>query len=323
MLNISNAPHVRNGRPTSAIMADVAIALLPVCGVGIYLFGWRALLTLVLSVATCVLTEWVYELLMKKPVTVGDLSAVVTGLILGINLPASSPWYLPVFGGIFAILVVKMLFGGLGQNFINPALTARCFLMISFAGQMTRFTEPFTGTDLVSGATPLAQLQGGEQADLLQMLLGQHGGTIGETCAVAILIGFVYLLLRRVIAPRIPLVTVGSTLVFICLLQLCAGKPELAFSANYLLGHLLGGGLLLGAVFMATDYVTAPITKGGQWIYAMLIGLLTAVFRVLGSAAEGVSYAIIISNLTVPLIERITMPKPFGYQKKKKEGKAE
>lgn len=321
MLNISNAPHIRNMRPTAAVMADVAIALLPVCGVGIYLFGWQAALTLALSVITCVATELVYELLMKKPVTVGDLSAVVTGLILGVNLPASSPWYLPVLGGIFAILVVKMLFGGLGQNFMNPALTARCFLMISFAGQMTRFTQPFTGTDLVSGATPLSQVQGGEQADLLQMLLGQHGGTIGETCAVAIVIGFVYLLVRRVISPRIPLVMIGSTMVFIFLFQLCTDQAALAFSANFLLGQLLGGGLLLGAVFMATDYVTCPITKGGQWIYAALIGLLTALFRVFGSSAEGVSYAIIIANLTVPLIERITVPKPFGYQKKK-EGKA-
>lgn len=317
MLNISAAPHVRNSRPTAAIMADVAIALLPVCGMGVYLFGWRALLTLALCVISAVLTELVYELLMKKPITIGDFSAVVTGLILGINLPSTAPWYLPVFGGIFAILVVKMLFGGLGQNFMNPALTARCFLMISYAGQMTAFVTPFEGADLVSGATPLAQLKGGEQVDLLQLLLGQHGGTIGETCAVAILLGFLYLLIRRVISPRIPLAMVGSTILFVALFQLFSGHAELALSPHYLLGQLLSGGLLLGAVFMATDYVTAPITKGGQWIYAVLIGLLTAIFRVFGSSAEGVSYAILLANLTTPLIERITVPKPFGYRGRK------
>lgn len=312
MLNISNAPHVRTSRTTTTIMADVILALLPACGVGIWLFGWQAALVLALSVGSCVLTEWLYEVLMKKPVTVGDLSAVVTGLILGVNLPASAPWYLPVLGGVFAILVVKMLFGGLGQNFMNPALAARCFLMMSFAGQMTAFPAL---ADMTSGATPLAAAKNGEQVDLLQMLLGQHSGTIGETCAVAILIGFVYLLIRRVIAARIPLVYIGSTVLFVMLFQWLNGNPTLAFSANYLLAQVLGGGLLLGAVFMATDYVTSPITKGGQWLYAILIGFLTALFRVFGSTAEGVSYAIIIANLVVPLIERITVPRPFGFQK--------
>ncbi|MBQ3133807.1 MAG: RnfABCDGE type electron transport complex subunit D [Clostridia bacterium] len=312
VLNISNAPHVRTSRTTTTIMADVILALLPACGVGIWLFGWQAALVLALSVGSCVLTEWLYEVLMKKPVTVGDLSAVVTGLILGVNLPASAPWYLPVLGGVFAILVVKMLFGGLGQNFMNPALAARCFLMMSFAGQMTAFPAL---ADMTSGATPLAAAKNGEQVDLLQMLLGQHSGTIGETCAVAILIGFVYLLIRRVIAARIPLVYIGSTVLFVMLFQWLNGNPTLAFSANYLLAQVLGGGLLLGAVFMATDYVTSPITKGGQWLYAILIGFLTALFRVFGSTAEGVSYAIIIANLVVPLIERITVPRPFGFQK--------
>ena len=313
MLNISNAPHARVGRTTTAIMADVILALLPACGVGIWLFGWQAALVLVLSVGSCVLTEFVYQKLMKKPVTVGDLSAVVTGILLGLNLPATAPWYLPLLGGVFAILVVKQLFGGIGQNFMNPALTARCFLMMSFAGQMT----DFPAVDMASGATPLAAAKTGEQVDLLQMLLGQHSGTIGETCVLAILIGLVYLLVRRVITLRIPLIYVVSTVAFAALFQLLSGHAAMATSPNYLLAQVCGGGLMLGAVFMATDYVTCPITKGGQWIYAILIGFLTALFRVFGSTAEGVSYAILLGNLVVPLIERITIPKPFGFSFKK------
>ena len=316
MLNISNAPHMRTSRTKATLMAYVVLALLPACGAGIWLFGWQAALVLALSVGSCVLTEWLYEKGMKKPVTVGDLSAVVTGILLALNLPATAPWYLPVLGGVFAILVVKMLFGGLGQNFMNPALAARCFLMMSFAGQMTAFPAV---AELTSGATPLAAVKNGEQADLWQMLLGQHSGTIGETCAVAILVGFAYLLVRRVIAVRIPLVTVGSTVLFVMLFQLLGGNPTLALSPNYLLAQVLGGGLLLGAMFMATDYVTCPITKGGQWLYPLLIGFLTALFRVFGSTAEGMSYAIILSNLVVPLIERITVPRAFGV---KKGGKA-
>ena len=292
-------------------MLMVVIALLPTTIFGIYNFGPRALLLILLSVATCVLTEYVYEKLMKKPVTVKDFSAVVTGLLLALNLPASVSWFVPVIGGIFAILIVKQLFGGLGQNFMNPALAARCFLLISFSGQMTDFSVPKgawgnIAVDTVSGATPLALLKSGETADVLSLFIGNVQGTIGETSAIAILIGAIFLLCMKIIDLRIPLTYLASFVIFIALFGGHGLDP------NYILGHLFGGGLMLGAWFMATDYVTSPITKKGQIVYGVILGVLTGLFRLFGGSAEGVSYAIIFSNLLVPLIERVTMPTAFG-----------
>ena len=307
MYNVSVSPHVRDKSSTSKIMLDVCIALVPTLAFGVIHFGLNALIVIISSVLSCVISEAVFELIVKKPLTIGDLSAVVTGLILALNMPPDVAWWVPAVGGVFAIVVIKMLFGGIGQNIMNPALGARCFLLISFASRMTDFS-----VDGVSGATPLAQLKAGESIDLLNAFIGFQNGCIGEVSALAILIGFMYLLIRRVISIRIPGIYILSAMAFIFLFNLPSGVP----SANYMLGQLLTGGLLAGAVFMATDYTTSPITKGGQIIYALLLGFLTAVFRVLGSSAEGVSYAIIISNLVVPLIEKISVPKAFGMTKK-------
>lgn len=307
MYNVSVSPHVRDKSSTSKIMLDVCIALVPTLAFGVIHFGLNALIVIISSVLSCVISEAVFELIVKKPLTIGDLSAVVTGLILALNMPPDVAWWVPAVGGVFAIVVIKMLFGGIGQNIMNPALGARCFLLISFASRMTDFS-----VDGVSGATPLAQLKAGESIDLLDAFIGFQNGCIGEVSALAILIGFMYLLVRRVISIRIPGIYILSAMAFIFLFNLPSGVP----SANYMLGQLLTGGLLAGAVFMATDYTTSPITKGGQIIYALLLGFLTAVFRVLGSSAEGVSYAIIISNLVVPLIEKISVPKAFGMTKK-------
>ena len=307
MYNVSVSPHVRDKSSTSKIMLDVCIALVPTLTFGVIHFGLNALIVIISSVLSCVISEAVFELIVKKPLTIGDLSAVVTGLILALNMPPDVAWWVPAVGGVFAIVVIKMLFGGIGQNIMNPALGARCFLLISFASRMTDFS-----VDGVSGATPLAQLKAGESIDLLNAFIGFQNGCIGEVSALAILIGLAYLLIRRVISIRIPGIYILSAMAFIFLFNLPSGVP----SANYMLGQLLTGGLLAGAVFMATDYTTSPITKGGQVIYALLLGFLTAVFRVLGSSAEGVSYAIIISNLVVPLIEKISVPKAFGMTKK-------
>ena len=265
-------------------MFAVLLALAPAACVGIWNFGLRALLLIAISMAVCPLTEYLYEKGMKKPVTIADGSALVTGLLLAMNMPVQAPLWMPVIGGVFAILVVKQLFGGLGQNIMNPALAGRCFLLISFPGHMTNFAAPAAAhlVDTVSGATPLAAAKAGEQVNLLSMFLGNTAGTIGETSALALIFG-------------------GH-----------------GFDINFLGAHLFGGGLMLGAWFMATDYVTRPITKKGQYIYAVILGLLTGVFRIFGNSAEGVSYAIIFTNLLVPLIERVTVPVGFGRGGKKK-----
>ncbi len=317
-LNVSHSPHIRSRVSTNRIMLLVVIALLPSAIFGIINFGLRALLVLIIAVAASVLTEYIYEICMKKPVTVGDWSAVVTGLILGLNMPPMIPLWMPALGSVFAILIVKMLFGGLGQNIMNPALAGRCFLMISFAGSMTDFTVPsgsfITVYDTVSGATPLAAIKAGESVDLLSMFLGNIHGTIGETSVIAVLIGAIILLAFKVIDFRIPGAYIGSFAIFMILYEIIGMG---GFSLTFLLSEICGGGLLLGAFFMATDYVTSPITKGGQWLYGCLLGVLTGIFRMFGGSAEGVSYAIIFSNLLVPLIERITIPTPFGKGGKK------
>lgn len=311
MLNVSSSPHVRDKSSTNRIMLDVCIALLPACAFGVYNFGVRALLVLCVSVASCVLFEYIYERLMHKNLTVSDLSAVVTGLLLGMNLPHTLPIWMVVLGSAFAIIIVKQLFGGLGQNFMNPALGARCFLLISFAGQMTRFTY-----DGVTGATPLAVLKDGGSVNVLRMFLGTTGGVIGETCALALILGGIYLIIRKVILPTIPFIYIITFSVFI----LIFGGHGL--DMEFLAAHLCGGGLMLGAFFMATDYVTSPVTPIGKVLFGIILGILTGVFRIYGNSAEGVSYAIIFSNLLVPLIEKITVPKAFGVTRVKKNKEA-
>ena len=282
-------------------MLYVTIALLPASAFGIWNFGLSALVMLICTTASSVLTEYIYEKLMHKKITVDDFSAVVTGLLLGLNMPASAPWWMGVIGGIFAILIVKQLFGGLGQNIMNPALGARCFLLISFTSQMTTFVY-----DGVTGPTPLAQLKAGEAVDSMSMLLGRIPGTIGETSVIAIIIGAIFLILMGVIDLRIPGTYIVTFIVFIGIFGHFANPDVGFFDPQYITAHLCGGGLMLGAWFMATDYVTSPITKKGQIVYGMLLGILTGLFRLFGGSAEGVSYAIIISNLVVPF------PKPFG-----------
>ena len=307
LLHVSSSPHARSKVTTDKIMFAVLLALAPAVCVGIWNFGLRALLLIVISMAVCPLTEYLYEKGMKKPVTIADGSALVTGLLLAMNMPVQAPLWMPVIGGVFAILVVKQLFGGFGQNIMNPALAGRCFLMISFAGKMTDFTY-----DAVSGATPLAAMKAGESVNVLNLFLGKTAGTIGETSALALLLGGIFLVCIHVIDLNIPLIYIGTELLF----ALIFGGH--GFDINFLGAHLFGGGLMLGAWFMATDYVTRPITKKGQYIYAVILGLLTGVFRIFGNSAEGVSYAIIFTNLLVPLIERVTVPVGFGRGGKKK-----
>lgn len=301
LMRVSSNPHVRSKVTTSSIMLAVVIALLPAAGFGIYNFGLDALILIVVTVGTTVFTEYAYGKLMGKRVTVGDYSAVVTGLLLALNLPSSAPWWIGVVGGVFAILVVKMLFGGLGQNFMNPALAARCFLLISFTSIMTNFD-----CDTYTGATPLAALKGGEGVNILDMVIGRTSGTIGETSMIAIVLGASFLVLLGVIDLRISGSYIFSFVVFICLFGGHGVDPA------YISAHLAGGGLMLGAFFMATDYVTRPITRAGQYVYGILLGVLTGIFRIFGPSSEGVSYAIIIGNLLVPLIEKVTLPRAFG-----------
>ena len=315
LLHVSSSPHIRSKLKTENIMTYVVISLLPASLFGIYNFGLKALLLILISVGTCVASEAIYEKLMHQKCTIKDMSAVVTGLLLALNLPASAPWWIPVFGGVFAIIVVKQLFGGLGQNIMNPALAARCFLLLSFTGIMTDFT-PTNGfgnivVDATSGATPLAVLKAGGEVDVMSLFIGNCTGTIGETSALALLIGAAFLLYMKVIDLRIPLTYIGSFLVYIIIF---GGH---GFDANFILGYLFGGGLMLGAWFMATDYVTTPITKKGQLVYGVVLGILTGLFRCQGASAEGVSYAIIFSNLLIPLIERVTVPTAFGKGGKK------
>lgn len=304
LLNVSASPHVRSKETTQSIMADVCIAMLPAAAFGVFQFGFHALLVLIVTVAACVLSEYVFQKLLKLPLTVSDLSAAVTGMILALNMPANIPLWIPALGGIFAIIVVKQLYGGIGQNFMNPALAGRCFLLISFAGKMSDFTM-----DGWSGATPLAQLKAGEAVDVAAMFIGKIPGTIGEVSVIALLVGGIYLAVKKVISLRIPVTYILTVAVFAFIF----GKQDM----NYVMAHICGGGLVFGAFFMATDYVTSPITPKGQIVFGVLLGILTGLFRVFGGSAEGVSYAIIICNLLVPLIERFTLPTAFGKEGKK------
>ena len=300
--NVSSSPHVRDKATTGNIMLWVVIALLPATLFGIWNFrSENAWLLVLVTTASAVIAEYVWEKLMHKPITIKDCSALVTGLLLALNLPPTLPVWMGALGSVFAIIVVKQLYGGLGQNFMNPALGARCFLLICFAGRMTYFVY-----DGVTGPTPLAELKAGEAVNTMNMLLGNIRGTIGETSVIAIMIGAVILLFMGVIDLRIP----GTYLVtFVIFIVLFGGH---GLDLQHITAHLCGGGLMLGAWFMATDYVTSPITPAGKIVYGVCLGVLTGLFRLFGGSAEGVSYAIIISNLLVPLIEKVTLPKPFG-----------
>ncbi len=309
MFKVSSNPHIRSKDTTSRIMQYVALALLPATIFGLFNFGMHAMFLVMITVSSTVLSEYIYDRCMKKENSIGDFSAVVTGLLLSLNLPPEAPLWIGVIGGVFAIIVVKMLFGGLGQNFMNPALGARCFLIISFTSIMTNFD-----CDAYTGATPLAAIKTGESApELIDMIIGRTAGTIGETSMIALLVGAAFLLVMKVIDLRVPGSYILSFVVFIILFS----GHGLDF--QYILSQLAGGGLMLGAFFMATDYVTRPITKNGQYVFGIFLGIMTGIFRIFGPSAEGVSYAIILGNLLVPLIEKVTKPTAFGKKKTKKE----
>lgn len=314
LLNLSSNPHIRDNVTTAEIMRDVFIALIPTTLYGIIQWGFNAALVCILTVAAAVISELVYEKCMKLPITIMDWSAAVTGLILALNCPPNIPAWIPCLGAVFAIIIVKQLYGGLGKNFMNPALAARCFLLISFAGKMTSFTG--VGADALSGATPLAFMKTNPDAiakiDLGAAFLGRIPGTIGEVSKLCVLLGAAYLLIRKVISPKIPLIYIGTVAVFTLLF---GGH---GFDLYYLACELCAGGLIFGAFFMATDYVTSPITPLGQIIFAVMLGILTGLFRLFGGSAEGVSYAIIICNILVPMINVHTVPKAFGKEGAKK-----
>ena len=310
LLNVSSSPHVRCGVSTKNLMYDVAIAMLPATIWGVMQFGIYSLIVVVATVLSCVLSEYLFETLMHKPVTISDGSALVTGMILGLNMPPAIPIWMPILGGIFAIIVVKQLYGGLGQNFMNPALAARCFLLTSFALFMNNFSSAKLGFDSLTGATPLAQLRAGETVDLASLVIGRIPGTIGEVSVIALLIGAIYMVVRKVISPVIPLIYIGTVFVFTFLFG--------GFNLTYSLSEICAGGLIFGAFFMATDYVTSPLTPKGQIVYGLILGIVTGIFRLWGASPEGVSYAIIFSNLLVPLIERYTLPTAFGKGGQKK-----
>lgn len=320
---VSSSPHLRSRDTVSGIMLDVIIALVPALVASVILFGLQALVLTAVCVVSCVASEYIARRVMKRENAVADLSAVVTGILLAFNLPVSLPLWMAVIGCVFAIVVVKQFFGGIGQNFVNPALAGRIMLMMSFPSQMSTWTQPLASktAEAVTTATPMATLSQvvntGVNADslhaanlptLFEMFIGQRAGSMGEVCAAALLLGFVYLLVRRVITPVIPVVYIGT----VAFLMFAAG----GFNGEFVAYQVLGGGLLLGAVFMATDYTTSPLTIKGQIIYAVGCGLITTVIRLFGSLPEGVSFSIIIMNILVPHIERLTTPKPFGMEQK-------
>lgn len=304
ILRISFYPHIRDKASTSRIMLDVIIALIPAAAFGIYNFGLRSLLIILICIAASMASELLWNLALRRRVTLWDLSAAVTGLILALNLPPTIDWWVAVIGSVFAIVVVKMLFGGLGQNFMNPAVAARCFLMITFAARMNSFV--YQG---VPSATPLEVLKAGGSVDLFQMLLGNTSGAIGETSALALLIGAVYLFIRRIIDFRIPLFYLLAVTVYICIYSMFTRG---GIDGTFLAAHLLSGGLLLGAFYMATDYVTSPVNPPGRIVYAALLGVFTCTFRLFGSAAGSVAYAILLGNLLAPLLEKVTIRRTFG-----------
>ncbi len=311
-LSVSSSPHIRSEATTQRLMLDVIIALLPASFAGIYFFGIKAALIIAVTIVSCVGFEYLTRKALKRGNTVGDLSAVVTGLLLALNLPPTLPLWMAIVGSFFAIVIVKQLFGGLGQNFVNPALAARAILLVAYGTKMTYWSEPLakaseSGADVISYATPLGILkEGGELPRLMDMFLGKIGGSLGETSAIALIIGGLYLLARGVISWHIPVIYVGA----VGLIAWVLG-PNGFLTGNPLF-HILAGGLLIGAIFMATDYTTSPMTKKGVIIYAVGCGVLTMLFRLYTNMPEGVSYAILLMNVTVPMIDRYTNPRRFG-----------
>lgn len=337
-LLVSPSPHIGSSMTTNKIMLNVIIALIPACIAGILVFGLASLIVLIVSTASCVLAELVYNKLTKKPQTLNDLSAIVTGLLLGMNLPPTIALYIPVIGGFFAIIVVKMLFGGLGKNFANPAITARIFCVLAWTGAMTTFVKPvsysqgflkamttylpqlFGGVDAITSATPLGLVKdsissGMANIPVLNMFLGYTGGCIGEVSALALLIGGVYLIVTKIIDWKIPVLYILTT----AILSLIFYKD----GYMYILPSILGGGLMLGAFFMATDYSTSPNTSLGIIIYAVGCGLLTMIIRRFGGYPEGVSFAILLMNLVTPLLDKYITPRVFGVARKRPFSKKE
>ena len=307
LYRVSLAPSLRSKSTTQKMMLDVIIAMLPALAASIYFFGMNALMLTVVSVISCVVAEVFMQKLFKKKVTVSDLSAVITGILLAFNLPASAPWWMPVFGGFFAICIVKQIFGGIGSNFMNPALAARAAIMASWPGLITNYITP----DGVASATPLQLMKAGttgELPSLMDMAIGNIGGVIGETCSILLVLGGIYLIVKKVIDWKIPCLYILTTTVLLA---------AFGVDISLLPYHILGGGLILGAFFMATDFVTCPVTPNGRIIFAIGCGIITAIIRVYGGMAEGVSYAIILMNTATPLIESLTTPKVFGEVKSK------
>ena len=307
-LIVSSSPHLSGTVKTRNIMLDVIIALIPALIASVVYFGVRALIVVCVTVASCVIAEYICRRVMKRPVTIGDYSAVVTGMLLAFNLPVGIPLWIAAVGGVVAIVVVKQMFGGLGHNFANPAITARIILMTSFPVRMTTWVAPYSyiTLDTTATASPLALIESGNVAGLptyTQMFLGERAGCLGETCILALIIGGVYLIARKVIAPTIPVVFIGTVFIMTALL----GQDPLM--------QILSGGLFLGAIFMATDYVTSPLTTKGKVIYAIGCGVITTLIRLFGSLPEGVSFSILLMNILTPHIENLTAPKPFGTVK--------
>ena len=308
-LMITSSPHIRDNTTTRSIMQDVCIALLPAAAAGVLFFGYRSAILILISVAVAVLSEWLYCKATHQKVTTGDFSAVVTGMLLAMNLPASAPYWMPVIGAVLAILLVKMIFGGIGQNFVNPALLARAVLALSWAGIMTKFPEPafgkLAGVDTIASATPLAS----GNASLGALFLGNVPGVLGETCKLALLIGAAYLFWKKIISWQIPATFIGA---FALCYLIASG-----FNVEMTLRQVLSGGLILGAFFMATDYATSPTTAKGQLLFGAGCGLLLFIFRfVRGGSSEWCSFAILLMNVVSPLIEKVTMPRSFGEVKK-------
>ena len=304
-LIVSVSPHYHKaGSTTQRVMLDVIIAMIPALIASCVIFGFRSLLLVAVSAANCVLLEWVWNKLMKKADTVSDLSAVVTGMLLAFNVPATMPIWQLIVGDFIAIIIVKMLFGGLGCNFVNPALVGRVAMMLSFTSSMTSYGTAAAKVDVLSSATPLAVIKELDFSHFMTLFLGQHGGVLGETCALALLLGGVYLCVRGVIKPTIPCIYMGTVLVFTFLFS--------GFNGTQAVLSLFSGGLMLGAIFMATDYVTSPLTFKGQLIYAVGCGFLTTMIRLFANSAEGVSFAILLMNLLVPYINDGTKTKPLG-----------
>lgn len=329
LLTVTSSPHLRSPETTTGIMLDVIIALIPALVAAICIFGWRSLLVTCVTVGTCVLSEFIARKVMRRDNTISDLSAVVTGILLAFNLPVTIPLWMAAIGSVVAIVVVKQFFGGIGCNFINPALVGRIVLMMSFPTAMGSWAVPLAwrSGSVVTGATPMVQLstvlESGVSTDALnaaglpsltEMLLGVRGGSLGEVCALTLILGGLYLMIRRVITPVIPLCYTGT----VAVIMLIASGGNLTFTAY----ELLGGGLLLGAIFMATDYTTSPMTRKGKIIYAIGCGLITGLIRLFGNMPEGVSFSIILMNILVPHIEKLTAPRPFGRRKRREKKRA-